>query len=320
MLARYIAGSLIAAVAIYLIVTRVDIGGTLALLITVRPDTLAACAAIYLAAHSFRALRFGALLRTASPGFPALLSVVSVHNLLNQVMPVRTGESAYPVLVRKYADVGYSRGITTLLLVRVYDLAAFAGIFCVFMLDAFVAKLYGWPLRAVAVSASVAGLAFMFRHIDALAAAIAGWVSGMSGHPGLRSMLGEKSMERAGLLADGMKQAVSGGGYLKLGAYTVCVWLLTFAMFHVFVTGIRPDTTFSATVIGSSGAVLTGLLPVNAIGSVGTLEGGWTLGMVAVGLDREAALASGVMMHAFVIVYGLLLSLVGGLYLRMRHG
>ena len=54
--------------------------------------------------------------------------------------------------------------------------------------------------------------------------------------------------------------------------------------------------------MGSVGAILTGILPVNALGSIGTLEAGWAVGFVAMGMSRADAVATGFAVHLVLIV------------------
>ena len=66
--------------------------------------------------------------------------------------------------------------------------------------------------------------------------------------------------------------------------------------------------------IGSAIANLTQLLPINSLGSIGTLEAGWTAGFHLAGLPVEVGVATGLLMHSFVILY---LFLITGLFWGM---
>jgi glycosyltransferase 2 family protein len=315
---RYLIGSAFAVGAVVLIAVKVDVGAALAMMKGVSPAVLAYASLIYLSAHVFRALRFGAALGREAPPFTCLLSIVSIHNFLNQVMPVRSGEGAYPVLARKVAGIGYSRGVSTLILVRAYDLAAF---FSILVMALIYRSLAGAPhmLRPLALAAGVAAAAVMFRHVGYLSARAVRLGMLVLSHLGGRILPGGVWLTAAGRLASEFDSVEAGGNKAAVAVYSLMVWAATFLLFHLFVNAVGGGAGFVQSVIGSSGAVLTGLLPVNTVGSVGTLEGGWLLGFMFVGIARETALASGLLMHSFVILFGALLSAGGAVFLRLRY-
>lgn len=317
MTGRYLIGSAIAAAAVYLLATRVDLGGSLVILRDVSPATLLLCAGIYVAAHVVRALRFSLVLGGGAPPFPEMFAVVSIHNLMNQLMPVRTGEGAYPVLLKRVSGIGYGAGVTSLLVVRVYDLATF---FCMFIVF-FAYRVFVSGGATLAGSALLVGLLALsllsLRHVDGVLGFFIKALAAVVRRLGLGASPRLDMAGRLSAVAEEMKALETGGRFVRLTAQSVSIWLLTFAMFHAFVKSTGGGAGFVDTVLGSSGAVLTTLLPVNTFGSIGTLEGGWTLGLAAVGVDREHALASGLLMHGFVIVVGLALAAMGSVFLRL---
>ncbi len=61
------------------------------------------------------------------------------------------------------------------------------------------------------------------------------------------------------------------------------------------------EISFSQSVIGSSIATVIQLLPVNVFGSFGSLQAGWTIGFVMMGVDAKTALMTGLILHLIVI-------------------
>jgi uncharacterized membrane protein YbhN (UPF0104 family) len=74
------------------------------------------------------------------------------------------------------------------------------------------------------------------------------------------------------------------------------MWLL--------VLGCGTLLTLSQLLVGATGAIIGNMLPLNALGSIGTLEAGWTLGFSAVGLDSKFAFATGLVFHGIYLVFG----------------
>jgi hypothetical protein len=72
------------------------------------------------------------------------------------------------------------------------------------------------------------------------------------------------------------------------------------------VVGGLPEAAF-----GSSLAVFTNMLPINAFAGFGTQETGWVLGFGLLGAPREAALASGLGAHCVQLVDVCLFGVLG---------
>jgi len=138
-------------------------------------------------------------------------------------------------------------------------------------------------------------------------------ILGKMGRPGERV---GKFIWRVGTKVKGLGIA---GRMPSLLGYSGGVWACTFGMFYVFMLSVGFDPGVFSSVLGSAGAVLATMLPVNSPGSVGTLEGGWVAGQGLVGADPARALASGVLMHAFVVGFGAILSCLGLIYLKVAN-
>jgi uncharacterized membrane protein YbhN (UPF0104 family) len=76
--------------------------------------------------------------------------------------------------------------------------------------------------------------------------------------------------------------------------------------------------TYFSVIFASTFAILTTVLPFQGLGNFGTLEAGWTLGFVAVGVSREMAISSGFTYHFVIILYFVVWGLWGFLSSRSR--
>jgi len=121
------------------------------------------------------------------------------------------------------------------------------------------------------------------------------------------------------ILNDVVKISIN-SDFVILLFYSIGVWLSTFLMFYIFIASIDGNVGFIKASLASNGAVIANMLPINSPGSVGTLEAGWTIGYMMAGVSRENALASGILMHAFVIVYGAILAIAGLMILKFTRG
>jgi uncharacterized membrane protein YbhN (UPF0104 family) len=94
------------------------------------------------------------------------------------------------------------------------------------------------------------------------------------------------------------------------------VWLTTYVMFYVVMWSMEVKLSFTENVLASSAAVVTNFLPVNGLGSFGTLEAGWAAGYMLVGVKVDDAIISGFIMHLIVVMVGLILALISVFYLK----
>ncbi len=245
-----------------------------------------------------------------------LLGVTAGHAFLNKIMPVRTGELAFPLLLRRATGASLTTGLLTLALLRVVEVACLAPIYATAL------ALWGvevgaaiptgpWliPIALGVAGATLAALPSLLRR-------------GVSLGDRLLSRPSLRGSERAARIRRGLGESagevarVGVGGMVMLSATTMVMWMSLFGVFHACVLALSIDIPFAQTIVGSGGGVLTNLLPINGIGSFGTLEVGWTAGFAATGEAISPVLAAGVVMHALVLVLTGVFALVGAFGLR----
>ena len=96
-------------------------------------------------------------------------------------------------------------------------------------------------------------------------------------------------------------------GYLGVAALGVHSWSAGLIQQDLrLLAALGLGLPYARVALGSTGAALLPMLPINALGTVGPLEAGWTFGFVAMGLEQADASASGFLMHTVVIIVYLL--------------
>jgi len=78
------------------------------------------------------------------------------------------------------------------------------------------------------------------------------------------------------------------------------------------------ELSFRQTVVGSTFANITQLIPINTLGSFGTLEAGWTLGYALIGIDAKQALTAGFVLH--LLVFSFLIFSAFPSWIWLEHG
>ncbi|MBW2731480.1 MAG: flippase-like domain-containing protein [Deltaproteobacteria bacterium] len=246
---------------------------------------------IYELLYLARAGRF-VLLAPRTP-FGVMLCIAAVHNFSLRVLPMRTGELSYALLVKKAGTSGLGESLLGLFLLRILDATAVVVIFAIFLvLNQTVYQgdfSFGLWLTLGAATVGLLGALF-FRQLLHL-----GFIM-------LSATLHFVRLTRVARVATLLeKLRVTIGSFDRLGlrlmlaqiGLTTAAWMLNFLMIFVTMHGFSVPVSFAQAVLGGTGATVTGFLPVGGIGSFGAMEAGWALGFALVGLEASLAVASG---------------------------
>lgn len=249
----------------------------------------------YLTMNVFRSTR----LRTVFPSVPIgrLLGIAFVHNFFNVFVPFRVGELSFPILLRRHAS--FTESITALVVVRILDLIMITLIFVI-----------------AALLTSIPSAAFLQYGLAVttilMAAVVALWVLRdlplRLFPPQIRPLLEPLRAYRWGRL-----------GWLFL--HTVVIWTSSLGVYMLLARPLGVESvSYLALCIPITFVRLTNVLPISGLAGFGTTEGAWVLGMLAIGVDRESALVSGLLIHVLRLVYTLGLGLAGWVLLRVGRG
>lgn len=247
-----------------------------------------------------------ALLLPGSAKVPLLVSISARHNLLNLVLPLRSGEASLPLMLRAEAGRSLAEGTAALVVARVLDLLSVATWMLVGLALVHRDADDDLPLRAGLI---LAGLLLALGLLRPVGRAVARLLAGRKGR------LGSFAGRAAGHLA-----AQPRGVLLLAGLVSLLTWLLTYGSCYVLlhdmggaghpVTESLAAVGFPASLVGSSMLHLAGILPINTLAGIGPWEAGWTAGYLLVGVPEDAALASAVVSHGAILLF---VSVLGGL-------
>lgn len=280
---------------------------------------------LYALVYAGRAARLAVLLPGLDASFGHLVSIAARHNLLNLVLPLRSGEISLPWMLRSEAGRTLAEGTAVLLVARVLDLSCVA----TFMLLGL----------AVGRSAEAGGDVGVHAALI-LVALLAGLLVSRPLCGAVARRLGTEDAPRTGDAASVAAPAATRrwtarvrafvargashlatlprGRLLAAGGVSLVTWGLTYASLFVLLRGMVGDDPVgrslagidgSMHLLGATGLHLTSILPVNTLAGVGAWEAGWTAGYVFAGLDEQAAGVSGIVSH--VLVFGFILVLGG---------
>lgn len=259
--------------------------------------------------------------RLLAPETPlsTMWSIMTLHNFLLRVLPMRTGELSYAFLVRRAGGVDLGGSLIGLLLIRLLDATVIIVIFAgTLLLDR---SLYRGDV-SFGLAVAGGGVAIGLVLVLALRPLLAAGVATLSV---LLRFLGLRQRPKVAGALERLERSVdtyarySLGFVLAQACLAAVVWLLNFVMVYQILLGFGVETTFARAVLGSTAATVSSLLPVGGIGSFGALEAGWVIGFSLVGFERGVAVASAFGYSLFTFVLMGLFALLGAA-LSARRG
>jgi hypothetical protein len=248
--------------------------------------------ATYFSIVVVRAARFSVAGARAS--FPTLFCIAAVHAALLRVMPLRSGELAYGVLLKRSEGGGLGEGLAAIAMLRILDLATVLPAAAAIVALGPVGWATDWALPALVAAGAL--MVAVFFALGPIARALA-----------RRTSSGGEPTERPGLVARAFSALESAYDLplcrrLGLLALTVLMWSLVLVWFHLtlWAVGLTPSAIEGASVgvLGVVGSVL----PVSLIGSFGPMEGGFALGLAAIGRPEAAAVADSIVVSALTFL------------------
>lgn len=228
--------------------------------------------------------------RQTAGRFLWLFRVTQVHNLLNIMLPLRAGETSFPLLMRSEFGVPLAHGTSALLVLRLLDLHALLAAAGVGLLAG-----AGFPWWACAL-----WLAFLVSPLAAFP--FRGPVLALA-----RRKLPQRLEKFVEEVDDGIPRDLA--AFVRAWALTVLNWgvkVLVLA-WVLALMGVEP---IAASFGGALGGELSSVLPVHAPAGVGTYPAGIAAGAAAFGADRAAG-AAGLLAKAAINTH--LLTIVSAL-------
>jgi uncharacterized membrane protein YbhN (UPF0104 family) len=207
--------------------------------------------------------------RETAGRYLALFRVTQIHNLLNIMLPFRTGETSFPLLMRTEFGIPLARGTSALLVMRLLDLHALMSAGGIGLVAG-----SSWPIWGVIVwllflLAPVLGFA-MRRPLLRFAA----------------KSLPAKAQSLVHEIERGLPRDAKAFG--RAWMTTIVNWLVK-VLVLAWALRLMQVTPLAASFGGALGGELSSVLPVHAPGGVGTYPAGITAGAVAFGGGRDKA-------------------------------
>lgn len=248
-----------------------------------------ACFAGMLVTYLLRAWRIHDFYRhQARVPYYTSLRVTLLHNLANNLLPMRSGEASFPLLIRAWFGVSATRASGTLLLFRLLDLYSLALVCLTFWLSLEAGITIGLPLCVLLLVLPV--LFYPLQHqLKRLTENNTG-----------------KLTRLVGKLLEGLPSTRI--DLIRCQLISLANWGIKLAIF-AWILGSFGEMGTLSTLLGALGGELSSILPLHAPAGVGTYEAGVVAGALIGGAEPGDTLAAAVNLHLLIILG----TLLGGL-------
>ena len=257
---------------------------------SIPPQSLAIATGLMLLSYLLRAVRFYDFFAANCRGhFTRLLRITVLHNFFNNMLPMRSGETAFPLLMKQHFAVPYRHSAPALLWLRLLDLYALLAL-AVFSLQE---KLplpaqWFWPLAALLLIAPLLVLPLQNALNRFLSNHQKGWAN--------------KAAELMHALP------ASPWPFVRALFWTLINWALKLAVYAWLIGQFLPDIGYTQSWVGATTGELSSVLPVHGVAGAGSYEAGVLAGLLPWGIAADRALAAAVNLHLFVLGTTLLLT------------
>jgi len=249
----------------------------------------------YASTYFFRAKRFEVLFPFI--GTLDLAAVMAVHTFFNNVLPFRSGEASFPIILKKLFGVEVSSSSAALTVVRFLDLISLS---LLFLVSVFAVSMTG---RRELIVIPLAALTLLFLLLFLLYKLVKKLSGRFSFFAGVFTFI---------------SGFVSARKVAALFFYSLLTWLFKFLSFFFILRAGGIELNYFQTVFVSTFAELTTVLPVHSFAGFGTFEAGLVGGFALLGVKGSYALTVAFYFHLLLLLMSALLALTGWVYLSRR--
>ncbi|MCG6871120.1 MAG: flippase-like domain-containing protein [Gammaproteobacteria bacterium] len=244
------------------------------------PHYVAAAASLVMVSYGIRALRlFHYFLGEMRGRYGLCLRLFLQHNLLNILLPMRSGELSFPLLMGRYFNIPARRSVPVLLWFRMLDLHTLLMLGLMVVLRDRYPQYWYWGLWL----APFPYLAYRFSHAASRF---------------VEKRRGTRMMDLAADLLASLPRAAGAFWYTWLWTWlNWMVKLLVFAWVFQLFLAVPVTQAWLAAIAGD----LTSVLPVHGLAGAGTYEAGIVAALLPFGVAAESTLPAAVNLHLFLL-------------------
>ncbi len=260
------------------------------------PGQIGAAVGLVLISYGLRAVRIYDYFHATVHGrFAACLKLVLLHNLFNNLLPMRGGELSFPLLMSRYFSTPALHSVPALLWFRLLDLHALI-MLALLVWTGFAAT--PWPAGALALW---------------LPLPLLGFVAARRGVLRMPARLRIRLSTWARSAREGLPQTPA--AFWRAWGWTLLNWVVKLGVF-AWVLQLFVDIPPGAALLGAVTGDISSVLPIHGVAGAGTYEAGVVAGLLPFHINASQALQGAVNLHLFLLGS----TLIGGMLSLLLRG
>ena len=299
--------------------SQINLSDIIATLTSIDPVYILMGFILYLCSYFFKTLRFYILLNN-KVSIKHLFSIVCIHNMANNILPARTGEISYVYLSNKLHNIPLGEGVASLIVARVFDFATISFLFFLSTmlirdLPEVVSRIIWIPaVLLVFVLLFFFAIAFFVEYSLETIRRVADRINA------LQFSLVQYLLRNVDETLQSYKSMKSKRLFGGVFVASIMIWCFQYSMLYILANAMNIHLAFWCMIFALTFAFFTTVLPIQTIGGFGTIEGGWALGFMIMGISKEMAISSGFGFHAILLGFALVIGAFGllNIYLKNR--
>src|SRR3989344_3378825 len=253
----------LSAVLVWLLLRQIENKSIVSILRAVSPSLALFAFALYLLIYRSRALRFNSLL-TKPISLSKMFTIMGMHNIVNLLMPPRSGELTYPYLLKKQG-IAYAESLSGLIAARLFDLLSIFILFVVMVpfvgpLPAFTQKILSGFLAMIVIVFVAIGTLLLHKQV------IKRWVDRFRKFCRVSHIAWMNKLQRlAGNTVHALKKYATRHVLGKLLIHSTVQWALMFFFSYIVLRALGMAVTLPQSFIGSSLSMLVLVIPFHGV-------------------------------------------------------
>lgn len=270
---------------------------------------------IYLLIFFLRVIRMNLFLE-GKINLKNLSIIMAIHNFFINVIPARLGELSYVYMIKKTNSIDISKNVFSLLATRILDVYGQLLLFLIFVLllnpiPPLIKNIWILCFVFLAIFTLLIIIVLIFKERFFI---ILNRILRLFSFN--RFMLIQKISQKSEEMVEHFKILRNKKIFYKTLILTFFINILMYSIVYFVLLAFTPPLGVIKTFVGSGIAGFTNILPIQGIMNFGTFEGGWTLGFLLLGMQKELAIITGFSYHIMSLFYTFILTICGIIFIR----
>lgn len=272
---------------------------------------------LYVFSYLFRALRFKIIL-SGKISISDLFPIVCVHGMMNNVLPLRTGELSYIYLIKR-KNFSMGEGIATLMVARIFDFIAISFLFLIS-----VVSIKRIPEAISEILLIVGTLLTFVTLLLIFLISLKGSFIKIIELAVDKLRLNNLRITRF-LLSEGrdiiknFRLIRSKNILIHPFFISVLLWICLYSADYALIHAIGLELDILRVILAATFCYFATILPIQGIAGFGTMEGSLSFGFIIVGISKDIAISSSFAIHILSFSFFMLLGSLGILAMKLKE-